>query len=231
MKASSFLALAFLALGCTEEVESTDIRTSGIYPEITVTARGNGSSTVEVRLKVGGRNSNTFLDLKGEDTLEATVGDVTRTLDETSGHTYRATFPVDDGGTRFEVAFWRGEEDDSAPLSEVTLPAPFELELETREASRATDDVAFTWEPPAGGSVNWRIEGDCIFSEDGTTPDDGAAIIPREAFDAPSSDEDETCTVQLELTRSRSGSIDPAFTEGGRIVARQVRRTTLTSTP
>ena len=38
--------LVFLALGCKESVESTDIRTTGIYPEITMEAEGSGSSTV-----------------------------------------------------------------------------------------------------------------------------------------------------------------------------------------
>ncbi len=51
----AFLPAALLALACTESVESTDIRTTGIYPEIEVVATGNGSSKV-VALKTGGAN-------------------------------------------------------------------------------------------------------------------------------------------------------------------------------
>jgi hypothetical protein len=46
-------------------VESTDIRTTGVYPVIDVTAEGSGTSRVLVKLKVGGINSNTYLDLTG----------------------------------------------------------------------------------------------------------------------------------------------------------------------
>jgi hypothetical protein len=96
-------AVSLLAFGCTESVESNDVRTSGVYPEIAVTATGNGSSQVRVRLKVGGNNSNTFLDLSGMDRLEATVGDDTNVLDETSSDTYTTTFPTDAEGTEFTI--------------------------------------------------------------------------------------------------------------------------------
>ena len=68
------LCLGSLALACSDEsVESEDIRTTGIYPEIQVTATGNGSSLVRVRLKVGGSDSNTYLNLTGDDTLSASA--------------------------------------------------------------------------------------------------------------------------------------------------------------
>src|SRR6185503_5420053 len=144
-------ASALLALGCKQqEVESTDVRTSGVYPEIEITATGSGSSRVEVRLKVGGPASNTFLDLQGSDTLKATFGGVTKTLDA-SARTYSATFPTDAEGD-FVIAFLRGPDDDSAPSTIVKLPAPFTLGLGATEASRASQDVAVTWDPP--GSAN-----------------------------------------------------------------------------
>ena len=43
-----------MTVGCRQEVESTDIRTSGVYPVVDVLAEGSGSSRVNVRLKVGG---------------------------------------------------------------------------------------------------------------------------------------------------------------------------------
>lgn len=225
------LGLVFLALGCTESVESTDIRTTGIYPEITVEAEGNGSSTVTVRLKVGGSNSNTFLDLTGGDTLEATVEGETKRLRETSDETYSATFPVDAEGTEFLVAFLRTEEDESAPASVVRLPAPFELEVAPREASRATDDVELTWDPPGNGDIDWQISGECIKREWDAIPDDGSHTITADSIETFESDKADSCTVTVLLERSRRGSVDEAFTEGGRVVAIQRRRTTFTSTP
>ncbi len=223
--------LVFLALGCKESVESTDIRTTGIYPEITVEAEGNGSSTVTVKLKVGGSNSNTFLELTGGDTLEATVEGETKTLRETSDEVYSASFPVDAEGTEFLVAFLRTEEDESAPASIVELPAPFELEVAPREASRATDDVELSWDPPGSGDLDWDMSGECIRRQFDELPDDGTHTITAGSIETSELDEDDSCTVTVQLERSQRGSIDEAFTEGGRIVAIQRRRGSFTSTP
>ena len=232
MKLALVRGLALASVACTETVESSDIRTSGIYPEITVQATGSGSSTVTVRLKVGGDDSNTFLELTGDDRLEATVDDDTKVLDEVGDYTYRATFPVDAEGTEFVIGFIRGEEDDSAPESFVSLPAPFDLSLGATEASRADDDLEYTWDPAGGsGNVSWEIEGDCIKRDDGSTPDDGTNTLEAGSIETFDSDAEETCTVDLKVTRQRTGGIDEAFTEGGRIVARHVRTGSFTSTP
>lgn len=223
--------LVILALGCKESVESTDIRTTGIYPEITVEAEGNGSSTVTVKLKVGGSNSNTFLDLTGGDTLEATVEGETKTLRETSDEVYSASFPVDAEGTEFLIAFLRTEEDESAPASVVELPAPFELEVAPREASRATDDVELSWDPPGSGDLDWDMSGECIRRQFDELPDDGTHVITADSIETSELDKDDSCTVTVQLERSQRGGIDEAFTEGGRIVAIQRRRGSFTSTP
>lgn len=227
----SVLGFAFLLGGCAEEVESEDVRTTGIYPEIEVTASGNGTSRVAVRLKVGGSGSNTFLDLTGQDRLEATANGETKELDESDGHWYRVSFPTEAGGTEFTVAFLRGEADDSAPDSRVTLPEPFELSVDTEEASRADDDVPYSWEPDASGDVAWRYEGTCVQSDTGSTADDGEHRIQAGSIETFESDAMESCEVTLQVTRESRGSIDPAFTEGGRAVARQVRNAGFRSTP
>lgn len=218
-----------LLVGCTETVESTDVRTSGIYPEITVTATGNGNSTVTVRLKVGGNDSNTFLDLQAPDKLEVSVGDDTRGT-EKSGNTYSVTFPEDAPGTEFTVAFDRNGDGD-APDSTVTLPEGFDLTVEDEEAVRPDGVVAYSWTPSGDGDMNWGVEGECIFDATGTTPDDGAATVEAEDIDATSSAEEEECTVRLELQRIAGGDLDPAFTEGGEIRAIQLRRGTFISRP
>lgn len=228
----AFLPAALLALGCTETVESTDIRTTGIYPEIEVVANGSGSSKVTVRLKVGGDDSDTFLDLKGDDTLEVTADGDTKTMDQ-SGNDYIASFAVDAEGTEFTIAFLRGDADDDAPASVVSLPAPFEMALAASSASRADDAVEYTWEPEgSGGDIDWNLSGDCIDSSRGGTPDDGSnSIAAGEIEPKFDSDKDKECTAGLTLTRSESGTIDAAFTEGGSIVAKQVRSDSFTSTP
>jgi hypothetical protein len=79
--------------------------------------------------------------------------------------------------------------------------------------------------------VSWEIEGDCIQRDDGSTPDDGSNTLEAGSIETFESDAEETCTVDLELRRQRSGDIDAAFTEGGSIVARHVRTESFTSTP
>jgi hypothetical protein len=226
----AFLPAALLALACTESVESTDIRTTGIYPEIEVVATGNGSSKVTVRLKTGGDNSNTFLDLRGDDKLEATVGDETKELDQ-SGNSYIASFDTDEGGTEFTIAFTRGEEDDSAPESIVTLPEPFDMTIDATTASRADDDVPYSWEPAGDDDMDWHLDGDCVQLASGHTPDDGMNTIAAGDIETFDSDKEKTCTVKLQLERAQGGTIDAAFTEGGSIVAKQVRSDSFTSAP
>jgi hypothetical protein len=227
----ALLALLPLVFACRETVESEDVRTSGIYPEMLVTATGSGSTNVQVRLKVGGSDSNTFLVLTGADKLEATVGATTRTLDETSAETYTASFGVDAEDTQIVISLVRGVADEGAPASVVSLPAPFTASLDDTEYSRATDAIAMTWEPGASGLVDWRMSGSCIHSLGDSVPDDGAHTLPAGSIDTFESERDDSCTVGVDFTRSRRGSIDSAFTEGGSIIARQIRSAGFTSTP
>jgi hypothetical protein len=225
------LVLALGLFGCSEEVESNDVRTSGIYPEFEVVASGDGTSDVEVRLKVGGSKSNTLLDLTGDDTLEVTADGVTKTLEGRSGNRYTATFNVDAGGTEFIFAFLRGDDDDSAPMSTVRLPAPFEMEVTSANVVRTVDDVEFTWEPAGEGDMEFEVQGNCFFFETGKTPDDGAHTVSADDLVGPGEDDGDECTGTVDLARGQSGSIDDAFTEGGRIRAYQVRRDTFRSLP
>ncbi|HET8934946.1 MAG TPA: hypothetical protein VFN67_15970 [Polyangiales bacterium] len=227
---STAALLLVLSAACKETVDSGDVRTSGVYPEIEVTANGSGDSTVRVELKVGGSNSNTYLELRGDDELEVTVGDTKKSMKE-SGNGYVATFPVDAEGTEFKIAFLRGDEDENAPESKVALPAPFELTLDQTEASRADDELKYTWDPAGDGNIGWEIDGDCIKKDEGSTPDDGSNKFGKDDIDTFESDKDKTCSVQLQLVREKTGHVDAAFEKGGHIVARHVRTKSFTSTP
>ena len=227
---ASLLLTTWLAAGCRQKVESTDIRTSGVYPDIDVVAAGSGSTRVEVRLKVGGPASNTFLELVGEDRLQVTAGGVTKDMDG-SGVSYIATFPSE-AASPFVIAFLRGAADTSAPSTTVNLPEPFTVTLPARELSRATDDLTFMWAPTSGtGDIDESLGGSCVDLILETIPDDGTATISRDQIHASAGGAGDSCTVTLSLARSGSGQPDPAFTEGGSVTARQVRSTTFTSAP
>ncbi len=226
----SLLASTSLAAGCRQKVESTDVRTSGVFPVIDVSADGSGSTRVQVKLKVGGPASNTFLDLTGEDRLTATAGGVTKDLDGSGGTSvsYSATFPTEAAGP-FVIAFMRGPADTDAPATTVDLPAPFTVALAAREISRASGDLAFTWTPAGTGDLDLSLYGSCIDIVLQTIPDDGTATISGDQIHAQTATD--ACTATLALARTRSGTVDPAFTEGGDVSARQLRSVTFTSTP
>jgi hypothetical protein len=225
----SLLLSTWLAAGCRQEVESTDVRTSGVYPVIDVSADGAGSTRVLVKLKVGGPLSNTFLELTGGDRLTATAGGVSKDLDSSGSVSYVATFPTEAAG-RYVIAFVRGAADVSAPATTVDMPAPFTVALGSTEVPRATGTLDFAWTPAGGsGSLDSSLLGGCIDAVLETIPDDGGGTISGDQIHAHNADD--ACTVTLTLVRNQSGQVDPAFTEGGSVTARQIRTASFTSTP
>jgi hypothetical protein len=217
-----------LAAGCKQEVESTDIRTTGVYPVVDVTADGSGTTRVLVKLKVGGPASNTFLELTGPDRLTATAGGTTKDMDSSGSVSYAATFPSDAAGP-IVIAFLRGSADISAPNTTVNLPAPFTLTLGATEVSRATGSLPVTWTPPGSANLDTSLTGSCIDIVLETIPDDGSETISGDRLHA--HDSVDACTVTLSMSRNQSGQVDPAFTEGGSVTAHQTRAASFTTMP
>ncbi|MBN2191946.1 MAG: hypothetical protein JW751_03955 [Polyangiaceae bacterium] len=222
--------LGALAFACTEDVDSTDVRTSGVYAEMEVVAAGDGESRLTVRLSVGGDDSNTYLEMAGDDELVATDGDRERELGK-SGTSYRTTFDTEAGGTEFTVSFNRGPDDDSAPDSHGTLPDPFEIDEVPSRISRA-ESIVITYGPSdSDDDMEWSIDGDCMFRNGDDMSDSGTLELSANDYDVVNDDEDESCTATLCFERSREGEIDPAFGEGGEFIAIQRRCVSFTSTP
>jgi hypothetical protein len=242
----SLLALGFVA--CKDEtVDSEDVRTSGIHAEFDVLATGNAKAVASGKLTVG--TGNTSLVLTGADKIVVTqsvdpaaddIGSKTATRD---GDYYRATFSGEAGGTRFIFAFERGDEDEVAPDSNVTLPDPFTLTGPgtTTEVSRATG-VTATWEVSATADpMTWTLEGACLFKTDGSVPTDGTVTLKGDDFDttpsaddavADDKDDSENCTATLCIFRKRTGTLDAAFDKyGGSVKAVQQRCTKFVSVP
>lgn len=230
------LGLAF-PLAC-ERVESDDVLTSGVYAHIDVVADGQGASFVETILKVGGQTSNTFLELSGDDRLEARAGGEAQAMTRRDGVfgalSYTAEFDGDAADTPFEVAFLRAI-DDGAPSSAVTLPAPFALTAPaaTLRLARGTDDLVVTWEG-AGQSdpMELRLSGDCIMTHVQELEDDsGSFTLPAGTLVPPSDDAPSECPLRLTLARARQGTLDGGYGKGGRIEASQERVVEFASTP
>jgi len=218
----AFVPLA-LTVGCAESVESEDVMTSGVYAMIDVTSDGDGSGAdVEVRLKVGGPESNTFLDLVGDDTLTASAGEETLTLQrqnapiETDLIWYTAHFAADGEDTEFTISFNRSI-DDGAPSSKVTLPADLAITAPAENASLSmSEDITVTWEPSdKPDAIELSVNGDCIRAINATPPDSGSYTIAADDIEPIDDEDPQTCDITITVRRQRSGTLDTGYGEGG----------------
>lgn len=231
------LAVAALAastlVGCTKEtVSSANIKTAGIAAIITVTATSETSARVDVELKVGGDESNTFVILESGDELFAEAGGDRLEMRSTDAGEFEAEFSVGAADTEFKVVLERPD-DTSAPNSRGTLPAPFSIASPTASDSfsRADDDVVIDWTAGSTDEVGLVWDGDCIFGGNESAADTGSYTIDQGEIDATSSGETETCDIDVEVTRERRGTADSAFDSESSFTLRQLRTTSFRSTP
>jgi hypothetical protein len=223
---------ALLSSGCSlEDVDSDAIRTQGMFADILAISPGNASTLVRVQLTVGG-DDGTNVTLVGEDQLEATVGEVSRQLRRSGRGRYEERIDGD-AANDVTVRLLRGPDDDPATAT-ARLPEPFSMVLEsdaTQGITRAVP-VIVSWSPPAaGGTVHWSVEGDCIWSESGDTPDDGSLSLEPENLRVRGTQVGEECEVELLLERSDTGAVDPILVPGSKFRASQLRGVKFVSTP
>lgn len=178
----------------------------------------------------------------------------TRVMFEHAGwfglYAYGVGFPGDDKDTVFEIALDRSATGHlSAHDSSVTLPTPFELDwvddpvamtAAPEPFSRSSPTPFFVvWDPfdapdfEPGDAFGYEVSGSCIETRRGAIDWQGGEDVLElteilEDRDPP--DDGKSCTIRVELTLSRTGTIDPAFA-GGSFVGEQVRVLKLRSTP
>jgi hypothetical protein len=224
-------ACAAATFGCSEEdVDSSAIRTDGIYASFELVADGNDTE-VTADLRVGG-DGGTVIDLSGDDELVVTSGTESRTMSGRDGD-YRVTMSGSDDGQEFVIAFNRGPDDDGAPDTTATLPDGFAIGgiSSGDEISRA-DSVTVTWDPSGtGDDMFWSLDGDCLWEEDGAMGDSGSMDLTASIYDVQMDEEDTTCSATLTIERRRNGSLDSRYGEGGGVVAIQRRSVSFMSAP
>jgi hypothetical protein len=224
--------LALLPLACAEDVGSSSVRTKGLYAKYQAVATGNGKTQIVAELRVGGDNG-TYLFLEPPDTLSASNKDKTVTLKEKANgeeHTYLGTLPGDEEGLEIQIDFDRGEAAENAPDSTVRLPAPFQLDLVGSADIERGNSVSLKW-GKASGILNWEATGSCVKTASGTAADSGALTLEASDIEAWSSDEKKACEVTVTLERTKKGSVDAAFKQGGQFVATQRRTVSFNSLP
>ena len=235
--------IAWGAAGC-QEVDSTNVRTSGVYAEFSVTAQSTTEAKVDATLWAGGALSNAYLALTGPDHLTVYLGSNAYPLQGYSDiyEYYSAIIPYPATDTELRVAFERGPDNVGAPGSTVIVPALFALApLAKTQYSRANDALEIDWAPfDATQPVSWSVDGACVveFGED-SAADSGQVAIPAGTLQKPpppGPDEEhhpippDACTATADVTKSRTGQVDPAFS-GGTFTASQDRSITFTSVP
>lgn len=198
------------ALACTTS-PSSEFNTAGLYPEIAVTAEGQGRTEVTVRLKHG---IGEYVELVDGDRLEATAGGQTLALANHSalGATwYAAEFASDTPGTAFTITLLRTEEED-APDSHATLPSPV-------APSSPVDGSVVAWSDPTI-TINWEsaepvevaVEGSCIRNYEAESP--SAPLMIEVPALLPDDMKKGTCDVTVTIRRCNEGELDPAFDKG-----------------
>ncbi len=259
-KDSSRVVIAVVSLGvfvgasCSPR-ESEVVATHAIRPEFVATARSSGATTVAATLRSGTRD----VELTGGDFLVATTTQPMTAVmirqklvsdGRLFGVSYERAFPGIEKDTSIEITLDRRATGGvTASASRATLPTPFALHWVsspiTREPvpldfSRSSSAPRFVvWDPDSapdfetGDVLSFSISGTCIEPDSGIIDwaqgEDALELTNRLRDRAPPND-GRTCTVEVELTLSRLGSVDPAF-RSGTFVAEQVRAFSLLARP
>lgn len=221
------LTLLLLLPACAS-VKSSDVATSSIWADLAAVTDGDGTTATAI-LRVGGADSNTFVDLEEGDQIDVTAGAETVTLQEVALgdlFSYVGSLAADEAGTEFTFDFQRALLT-SAPASTATMPDPFELTAPAAGAalSRA-QGITVTWEP-SGTDATMRVllRSECIVdAQVDVDGDPGSYTYEPGSYLVVDGAEGQSCEATLTVQRIGFGALDPAFETGGQVYAAQERK-------
>ncbi len=115
------------------------------------------------------------------------------------------------------------------------MPEEFSITSQTSGTdsySRASSPIAITWSGSGQTDpLSYEVVGSCIATASGPiSPDNGSFTIPAGTVQALSGSATQTCSIQIQLFRSRQGNLDAAFGNGD-VTASQVRAANALSAP
>jgi len=202
-----------------------------MFADMLALAPGDGSTLVRVQLAVGGENG-TAVTLVGDDRLEARFAAATEALVRSGRGRYERQMAADSAGD-VSVQLLRAP-DDAGAGGRAWLPEPFVAVLETDASAGIGRDagVEVSWSPAVPGAMlRWTLAGRCLWTETGTTADDGAFRLEPGLFRVRGTQSGETCEVELRLDREGTGSVDSLWVPGSRFRAIQRRAVRFVSAP
>jgi hypothetical protein len=144
------------------------------------------------------------------------------------GSSYGADIDVKDSGTKIVIALTRAD-GSAAPASTVTMTEQLGLSAPAAGTafSRASDNIAVSWvSDPSKDPLTVTWSGPCITagSIDVDHTDSASSISAGQIVG------DGTCNISVGITRTRTGTLDPAFS-GGSITHSFSSSATISSTP
>jgi len=221
--------VAMVAIACSD-VKSAEVTTAGMYLDYTVVTQGEGTGTdVSTILRVGGGTSTTYVDLSDGDQLVVSVADEELVLNQVSlgvVHSYTERFVADTEGSEFVLRFDRADQT-GAESSIASLPSPFLITLPAESASfsrsNETGELVVEWDNQGDELISVSVTGDCFSSYNSTyEADTGTHTIPLSYFKDNEYDAVSSCSAEVQVERSRTGTVDAAF-GGGNSQGIQVR--------
>ena len=231
----SLILFSAFVFGCSEDVGSEDVRTGGLYAKYEAVSYGEGTTELEAQIRVGG-DSGTWVQLNNGEKLEVSIPDETITLkhdEQGDRHYYRGELGTDKS-VEINVALLRTDADIDAPDSKATLPVPFAAQfvnIDQGDDVQRGNSIKIEWNNTSSGKMNWELDGSCIWSESGTTNDDGSLTIAADSIEVQNLDKGDSCEVTVTLERANKGSVDSEFGSGGEFRAYQRRNVQFVSTP
>jgi hypothetical protein len=232
-RALPVLAGVLAVTGCST-IQSSDLKTSGMQADFTVIS--DGSSTTELRASILANNT-TYVDLASGDRLRFFAGTKEASSQSKTNIagiiTYSSTFSGVNPGQEFRVALERAN-DTSAPSSTVTLPPAAEItDPPANVATTRSADLTVRWDVgDSGDRIAIEADGNCIFNKKiDDLPNTGSYVIRAGTLESTGGSSPTTCTVNLEVSRVRRGTVDSAFGKGGAFTALQTRKVAISSAP
>jgi hypothetical protein len=241
----AFSALLAAVAGCTV-VESGDVETGAMRASIQANPARDGTRTnIAASLSLGVA---TFVDLDGEDRFVASAGELNTELSESNVAgvvTYAGSLATATPGTEITVSLLRSADKTPAPSSTVRLPVPVAIATPAASASfsRANDDLVVTITSAASTDpVRLSWSGPCVEDGEVEVPagQDEVTIAANTILERPAAasngEEDaappapQTCALQLKVSRSIEGTLDPAY-GGGSISSTSSDSRDVTSAP
>ena len=230
-----------LALGgCSaESTESSDVKTSGIYADLEVQVDGTGNADAEATLRVGGADSNTYLQLANGDTLTASNGVAAYTLTRRGSGDwvrYGSVLPDTPDDAQVTISLHRPADQD-APSSTVSLASAMTIAQPAQDGltfSRFADDLVIAWTPVSSAQqTSLSIGGGCLqpFSRDVTGFNGTLTISAKFLIKSGGVGASNNCAATIRLERPRSGQVDPNYGKGGRIIGTRYTQRVFLSTP